>query len=146
MLSITVEISRRITEQFKKAAKLAFPKETFAYLIGHDAGTQLAVEELYFPDDVEQHCTEDAVHVQPHWLVDAQTHARETAAEVIGDIHSHPFPHSMSYVDRSPSESDIDRAWGSVYGICLVRQDKNGRLRASIRFYPRQPEMITKVV
>lgn len=146
MLPITFEVPRRISEEFKRAAKRAFPKETFAYLVGQDAGTQLVVEELYFPEGVEQHCTEESVEVQPHWLVEAQAHAREHELTVIGDIHSHPFPHGWEHADRSPSESDIDRAWSSVYGICLVRQDKTGRLRASIRFYPRQPELITKVV
>jgi proteasome lid subunit RPN8/RPN11 len=147
LIPFTVEIPRRLVEEFKNAAKRAFPRETFAYLIGHEAGTSVGIEELYFPDGLEKHTTEAAVNVQPHWLIDAQAHARDIEATVLGDIHSHPFKHRRGHgePDRSPSESDIDRAWSNLYGICLVRQDKNGRLFSSIRFYSRQPEVITRI-
>ncbi len=147
LIPFKVDIPRRLVDEFKKAAKAAFPRETFAYLIGHEAGTSVGVEELYFPEDLDTHTTEESVNVADHWLIDAKAHARDIEATVLGDIHSHPYKHRRGHgePDRSPSESDIDRAWSNLYGICLVRQDKNGRLRASIRFYSRQPEVNMRV-
>jgi len=139
MRSIRVEVSRKLLDQFKREAKLAFPREKFAYLVGHDCCSDVYVEDLYFPDGVDACCTEDTVNVRPHWIIEARAHASDIEAEVLGDIHSHPFRHGTGDPDRSPSEHDIDRAWGSIYGICLVHQDRNKRLRSSIRFWAAQP-------
>ncbi len=134
---ITVEVSRPLLERFKREAKTAFPRETFAYLLGQDAGDQVHIEDLWFPEDVHVHSSEDMVDVQPHWEFEAGAHAREEGLEVVGDIHSHPFRRRETQgtvPGREPSEGDLERGVRRLTGICTVVESKRG-LRASIRFW-----------
>ena len=136
---IHLEIPSRVAEEFKTAAKRAWPREAFAYLLGQDAGSEIAVEELYFPDGVDQHCTEDAVYAPPHWEIEARLYAQEAGLSVVGDIHSHPRRYSMwfgSRSDRAPSENDHESGWRGIAGVCVVTEQKSGRLYARApKFY-----------
>lgn len=137
---IQIEIPNQVIQQFKKQAKAAFPRETFAYLIGRDAGTVVEVESLFVPDGLDSHCTPASVAVQPHWLVDAKEYAADNAAaSVVGTIHSHPYTFAESggcRLDRGLSEADHEALRGQgISGVCTVQQAKSGSLRASIRFW-----------
>ncbi len=137
---IRIEIPNQVIRQFKKQAKDAFPRETFAYLIGRDAGTVVEIEGLFIPDGLDAHCTPASVVLQPHWRVEALEHAQEDGCEVVGDIHSHPFQFK-SWCGTSPgriqSEGDLDCTAGelSIYGIRSVGESKSGRIRPSHRFW-----------
>lgn len=149
MRPIRVEIQRRTVERFKSQAKQAFPRESFAYLIGQNVGDLVVVEDLFTPDDVLKHCTGDAVTViPPHWPAEARAFARESEAGVVGDIHSHPRRYQIwggQLSERVPSEGDYEHGWRGICGICVVAEQKDGRLRASARFYGPSYRIQTKV-
>jgi hypothetical protein len=136
---IQIEIPNQVIRQFKKQARDAFPKETFAYLIGRDAGTVVEIESLFIPEGLDSHCTPASVAMQMHWPVDAREFAADDSAEVVGTIHSHPYTFEESggcRLDRGLSESDHEALRGQgISGICTVQQAKSGRLSASIRFW-----------
>lgn len=66
--TIQVHVSRTLINEFKKEAREAFPKETFAYLLGRDAGTIVEIEELFIPLDADEWCTETGVEISDEWL------------------------------------------------------------------------------
>lgn len=139
MKFIPIELTVRepVVKQFRALARKAFPKETLAFLIGHDAGTKVEVTELYVPDDVAKHAANDTVRMPQHWFEDAEEFAKEREATVVGDIHSHPLSFAESQHDAgiSPSAGDLLSA-RYIFGICAVRQSENKRrLTTDMRFY-----------
>ncbi|MFN3323408.1 MAG: Mov34/MPN/PAD-1 family protein [Bryobacteraceae bacterium] len=138
MRTIRVEIPRLLVERFKREAKASFPRETFAYLVGQNCGDLVVIEDLFTPDDVRNYCTEAAVNVPNHWPAEARAFAKENEAEVVGDIHSHPRSYEVwkgQITEWTPSEGDHAEGWCGLCGICVVSEQKDGRLRASVRFY-----------
>lgn len=149
MLPIKVEVSRRLLDRFKRAAKAAFPCETFAYLIGQNAGSLQIVEDLYFPEGVERNCTTNAVWSEEHWLAEATTYARDEDAAVIGDIHSHPRTFARwggQLSECTPSAGDHAIGWHGLCGICVVSEQQDGRLKAAARFYGPSPQIETHLL
>jgi hypothetical protein len=126
--AITVRCPRRLVEQFKRAAKAVFPLEKYALLIGTDersgARRTITVTEIYCPEGADDFCKSGLVRVQGEWIAAAADHARESGAELVGDIHSHPWTYrEWSAIDGVPgrqrSESDHDAAtWDKIAGIC----------------------------
>jgi len=148
MRALRVEIPRRVLESFKRAAKKAFPREAFAYLIGQDAGDLLIIEDLYFPTDQGRYAGETGITVPPHWEPEARAHAKEQDATLVGDIHSHPRRFSQwkgQLSERTPSEGDHAQGWRGLCGICVIAEQSDGRLRASIRFFGPSFPVHTKV-
>lgn len=133
--TIHLKVPAKIVEEFKGQAKRAFPKETFAYLLGRDAGTVVDVEELFVPLDVDERCTETSVAGTLQWIADAKQEATESGLQVVGDIHSHPYRYEHLYPTCAPSEGDLDDGFTQIHGICQVRQCKNGLLRTYVRFW-----------
>ncbi len=134
---IILTVPPRIEREFKRRAKAAFRRETFAFLIGTIAGDHAHLDELYWPDDVDEHCTESAVDIQDGWYADAQDYARESEAVILGSAHSHPYANGGgSLKDRAHSETDLDSPVSRmISGICVVQETKSGRLRASMRWW-----------
>ena len=146
---IRVQVSRRVIGQFKRAAKEAFPRETWAYLLGEDAVDLVVAEGLYFPRDVEKHCTTRNTHIQPHWDAEAADVARDEGLTVVGTIHSHPYTYREcggSIRDGAPSEKDHLCGWSGIYGICVVAEQRSGRLISRIQFFPPAPVIQTEVI
>lgn len=134
--TINLYVPPKIIEEFKKQAKRSFPKESFAYLLGRDAGTQVEIEELHTPHGVEQHCTEGSVSIGENWLSEARKEARTSGLTVVGDIHSHPFLCPKSYSPGcAPSEGDLDDGMTQIHGICQVWKTKSDKLQAKVRFW-----------
>jgi hypothetical protein len=135
-----------VVEDFKRAAKCAFPREAYGLLIGHDdpglRRRKVTVSEIYIPEDVTRHCTPQGTDVQLRWIIEAAQRAKEAGAEVVGEIHSHPWTYaewkaSGRVPERHMSESDQDRVMrNKVSGICRVYETRTGKLRASVRFWP----------
>ncbi len=146
MKAIVVRCPRRLVEQFKRAAKAVFPLEKYALLIGTDirSGPRriITVTGIYFPEGADNFCKAGIVKVQGEWIAAAAAHARESGAELVGDIHSHPWTYrEWSAIDGVPgrqrSESDHDSmVWDKISAICRVYETSTGRLRASVRFWP----------
>jgi hypothetical protein len=135
---LRIEVSRRVIERFKRAAREAFPRETFAFLVGQDAGDLVIVEDLFIPEDVAEWCTRGAVYAPPQWEIEARIAAAEDGAKVVGDIHSHPRPYEVwrgQLTERTPSEGDHAIGWRGICGICVVSETRNKKRRASVRFY-----------
>ena len=136
--TIKVCVGRGVIAEFKKEAKSSFPKETFAYLLGRDAGTTVEIEELFTPRDVDEWCTENSVTVSDEWMPAAKKHAADHGLKVVGDIHSHPFRYGETGKMKpgcAPSEEDIDSGMRMISAICQVQQCKGGKLIASVRFW-----------
>ena len=155
MKPILVECPRRLIEGFKREAKRVFPKETYALLIGFDeespAGRRVSITEIYYPEDAERFCTTQRANWQDAWLVDAAEHAKDVGAELVGDIHSHPWTRAeWQAIDGIPgrqmSEDDYDKfKWNRIAGICRVYETRTGKLRASVRFWPPLTPVKTKI-
>jgi proteasome lid subunit RPN8/RPN11 len=135
-------VPRKVTQDFLRRAKAAFPNETLGYLIGRtDENMTLRVEEIFYPSDLEQHQQKDAVQVQWRWFREARRRAKQLKATVLGDLHSHPYTSEEILVwkrspDCSPSEGDLERTKpGLIMGICLIKQSANGALRTRLKYW-----------
>ena len=135
---VKVELPSKLVKEFKCEAKKAFPKETLAYILGRINGHNFDVEELWWPDDINNHTSTDEIRLQPYWAAEAQEHAKEHGLQIIGTIHTHPYKYGeVKGPDRAPSENDLDSelACYGLIGICRVVENKNGHLRTSIRLW-----------
>jgi hypothetical protein len=141
---IRLTVPPAIERAFKRQAKKAFPKETLAFLLGTQAGDTIHVDGLFTPEDMAEHCTTEAIYIQPHWLMDALDEAEEQECVCVGWIHSHPYQATAGTFlrDHSQSETDILDAGQMlglpISGICVVQeigQNKKKHLRASMRFW-----------
>lgn len=136
---ITVTVRPKVLVGFEWLCIEAFPRELWGALIGFRAGNHAEITEIWLPGESG---TPNAVEVKDHWLVEAEAHASEVGAELIGDIHSHPWTweersHWRDKPGRNQSESDLDFApqWDALAGIVNVLQSKSGALRASTRIW-----------
>ena len=139
---VTVQVSPEVTEAFKAKAKANFPKEAFAYLLGHQDNETIQIDDLFYPTGVDDYCHPGYVDVQDKWIRQVRRRAKQTGVMIVGDIHSHPYaiaeiearrPH---HPDTSPSTIDWERTrFGLLMGICLLTETTNGRLRAKIKFW-----------
>lgn len=137
-VTLRIEIRKKAVAKFKKAAKEAFPKETLAYLIGEAVADLVMIEDVYFPEKVNESATDSYVHYQSWWPQEAYQHARDNDYEVLGDIHTHPMKYNEHYPwenEPIPSEGDLKTGWNGIRGICAVTETKAKRLVARIRFY-----------
>jgi proteasome lid subunit RPN8/RPN11 len=144
---VTIKLSERVTEEFKKKAKASFPNEAFAYLFGRIEAETIVVDDLFYPSNVDDHCHRYEVTVQDEWLTEAKKEARRTDKMIVGDIHSHPLKYktSRNRPDTSPSESDWDGLVnGQIMAICLVSELSNGRLRARTKIWGPLPQVKVK--
>jgi proteasome lid subunit RPN8/RPN11 len=137
---VTVQVSEKITEEFKAKAKASFPNEAFAYLLGYTEEDKIIIDSLFYPTGMESHCTPHHVHVQHGWRAEARREAKRTGTEIVGDIHSHPYYYDSKkdsrLCDTSPSETDWDGVRdGEITGICVVQQIKDKRLRARVKYW-----------
>lgn len=145
---IVIHVPERLTNQFKKQAKASFPNETYAYLLGHHEDGKIFVDDLYSPPNIDDFCAPGIVNVQWDWITSAKRHGRRNDMIIVGDIHSHPYNKAQAKkysADLSPSETDWDGlAAGQIMGICLVKQTKDGKLRAKTKFYGPMPQVKVK--
>jgi hypothetical protein len=140
---IIVTPKTAVRRKFRWAAVSAFPKETYALLLGREHKVSknrylVSVDYVFVPDDVDKHSTEEEVILQSHWDEEAAELAYEYDLQVVGDIHTHPRKYSdfLGYLkDASPSEGDFRWGWGGICGICVVAEQKDGRLRTRTKFY-----------
>lgn len=138
LLPIRLEISERLVRRLEKAARLAFPRETFALLLGEDAGTNSVVTDLYFPENVAQHATNVSVEYQPLWLIDAMEYAGAHSLDVLGDWHSHPYRSGEEVFIledcAAPSGGDLE-SQRMITGITALHEKPSGRKYAKTRFW-----------
>lgn len=139
---IRICVPPKISAEFVRRAKVAFPRETLGYFIGRtDENMTLKVEEIFYPSDLEEKQKTDQVDVPYRWFKEARRRAKQIKATVLGDIHSHPYTATELLVwkrqpDCSPSEGDLDRSrLGLVQAICLIKETKTGQLRVSTRYW-----------
>lgn len=137
-----IKTPARVRRTFIDRVRANFPCEALGYLIGRtDEQYTLNVEEIFFPHDLDEHCTPTQVNVRHSWLRDARRRARQLKAIVLGDIHSHPYTQEelsryKIAPDCSPSEGDLARSsLGLIAGICLVKQGADGKLRTRIKYW-----------
>lgn len=128
---IRLKLASGLVREFSALARLAYPCETYALLIGCETRRCVEVSELYIPDDVADYASKRYVYTPDHWYIEAQEHAREVGCDLIGDIHSHP-----GYVSCERSEGDHDGTphWRHIAGIVAVWETARG-LRTSTRFW-----------
>jgi proteasome lid subunit RPN8/RPN11 len=116
-----------------------WPHERFAYLIGHKQADIIEIEHLYIPADVAAYATRRSVETPNRWYFAALDEAAQEAAQVVGDIHSHPRTFRNwkgSRADATPSEGDFAAGWVGICGITVAAEQRSGLIRCRTRFYP----------
>lgn len=141
-----VKIKASLEDQFKREAKLVFPNECYAIMLGHVKGGEKVVDWLLFPDVTCNHSTPDYVNIREEWWRHAFDVAKLKEMVVLGDIHSHCYENVTGTRDCSPSEADWDRFDRNyVMGICTITKPPNSdRMRASIRYWEVAPRVTKK--
>lgn len=145
----SVELPRSLAEEFKRAAKAAFPREEYGILLGKATRDGIVrPSRLYIPPDTAIFCGESWVSMQDHWWKDAKKLAKAEGLSLLGDLHSHPYP--AEYVpDKTagPSAQDLDGCWyltkktrrkNPIFGICSVYPTGRG-LDCTFRFWNAVP-------
>ncbi len=148
---LNLVIGRGQQSRFEESAKLAFPKEKFAFLLGRRRkGGVLQILGFYTPKNADKFCSQTGVRVQRHWLPEAEKAAEGEGMVVLGDIHSHTYSHeeiqtSFIVPDCAPSEFDLigNQHWGDIFGICSVIQQKNGSKKTRVKYWG--PSSIVKI-
>lgn len=135
--TLTVRVAKAVRDEIKRAAKETFPNEYLGFLIGRKIGDQeIEVYDLH-------HGAYDTHPDSVSWgafvagRMDAKEHAREIDSEVVGWVHSHPYPNTGATMLRCDlSEDDIANGSDGLMAICAVSQSANNRLTARVRFHP----------
>ncbi len=131
------EIDSSVLREFRAIARNHFPREAYAFLFGKQLRNgRIRVVACYEPD-LYYH-SETTVRVPLESCQGAQARADEKGLQIVGDIHSHPrqFEHWNGYTgERSPSEDDLIAGTLGLAGICVVSEQRDGRLRTSIQFF-----------
>jgi proteasome lid subunit RPN8/RPN11 len=143
---LKLQVEPKVIRQFKRQARAAFPRETLAYLFGHQYPDRTIVTELWTPNGLVALANNNTIQMVEHAEYEAEEHAKEIGLELLGDVHTHPWTKDqLSDLHRlgtssgtHPSESDWDRIgpgrrW--ITGICLINECENGRLICRIRFW-----------
>lgn len=130
-LPIRIAAPKGVLQKFVKRAKKDFPNEVYAYVLGHDAGTNVEIVEFYFPPQKAE-----TGSVQP--LEDyaaAAEYAAEHDLQLLGDIHSHPYvAEEGETLTRAILPSIYDYPYKGICGICGI-VEKKGRLLARVQFW-----------
>ena len=143
---MTIKISRRLLDHFRREAKRIFPKEAYAALLGESKGGVVKVTQLFFPEDQERYATKKNIPYSNTWLTKATVAARLVGLGVLGEIHSHPENSRFEH-DAAPSQDDWERASdaSTVHGICSIRKYPSGRIITRIKFWPKLPLLKEKI-
>jgi len=129
---------KKVERQWHAVCRYGWPHERYAFLIGHRVGDLYEVESLYIPADVAAYASRSHVETPDKWASDAIDEAVHEAAQVIGDIHSHPRTFKSwkgSLLDCVPSEGDFAAGWIGACGITVASEQRNGRIKCRTRFY-----------
>jgi len=140
---MTVRVSRRLLDYFKRYAKRAYPLEAYAIVIGRMNGETARVTQLYIPDDQAEYATRTRIRVPDGWWAQAHRLALN-GEEILGDIHSHPEKSKFEQ-DASPSEADYDRHNAALQGVCSIRKYPSGRMLARIKFWPARAGVVERI-
>jgi proteasome lid subunit RPN8/RPN11 len=135
---MTVHVSRRLLDHFRREAKQAYPKEAYAILIGKIRGDQVSVTQLFIPDNQRAKATPDQIEVAASWREEAYHLANAAGEQVLGDLHSHTPTCTLSRWrgDSAPSEGDWKCASEYIHAICTIYKYPTGRMVARITFWP----------
>ena len=141
---VKVTFPFKLSSKFHKAAKLLFPNEEYAILLGRETAEGFCIDHLYFPTERLNSQSPDYVKVRPNWFETAQEMAEMLELEVIGDIHSHCYEEIDSTAGTDPSEADWEYAESQrlesagIYRLMgIVRVLKKGdKLSCRTRFWP----------
>ena len=134
---MTVNVSRRLLDHFRREAKKAYPKEAYAVLIGKVHGDRVDITQLYIPDNQRCKATAHQIEVAVAWREEAMRLAKLTGEEILGDIHSHTPTCTISKwrEDSAPSEGDWKCASEYIHAICTIYKYPTGRMVARITFW-----------
>ena len=127
-----------IATRWHRECRRAWPLEAFAYLLGRRAGLAHFVEGIWLPADLERFSTPNSLSIPQRWMREALEHAEDEGLEVIGDIHSHPYPYSETngaFVEAIPSEGDHAQGWHLIAGVTALCETQSGRKLCRTRFY-----------
>jgi hypothetical protein len=145
---------KTLAEEFKTAAKSAFPREEYAIILGTATkGGVYRPSFLYFPPDTSEYATTDIVFIQEHWWRSAKKAAKDQNLLLLGDCHSHPYP-SDWVPDKTagPSAADLDhgaflvrktRRKYPIMGVMALYPSARG-MESSLRFWnaTKQPDLV----
>lgn len=137
MRALPIHFPRNLRQSFTRAAKKAFPAETFAYCLGtKDQSGALSISHLHYPTII---LTNDGFgfEVPPAAWPIASRLASSLGTKILSTCHSHPYLENEGLDDAAPSETDWDYLFADLpMGICSIVQFK-GKLSSRYRFWPR---------
>lgn len=135
---LIVEVCKEVGKEIRRAARKEFPNEYLGFLIGHDLGEKVAIVDVWHSDYINSpEMIEEGAYYAA--MADAREHARTVGGDVVGDVHSHAYKYDEACpvaMDCAPSEGDMKLGSDGLMAICMVRQEKNGRLTTKLNFYP----------
>jgi len=150
-IALGVEVPARIEARFRKLAREAFPWETIAYVLGFQRDNFILVEDLWVPPDAARYShrrgTRAWIETPDHWIEEAAEQATEDERQLLGDIHSHPYPYHLCgsfRADSVQSEGDLETTWGLIHAVCSVNESKRGRLATRIKWWGPTVRTVTK--
>jgi proteasome lid subunit RPN8/RPN11 len=154
-MKIRVNIPKKIADHFKNEAKLLWPNEHYAILIGARLGGDVfEIDSLFYPPEflIVSSPTHLDINYQSFDL--AKKHADSMGLEVLGDIHSHCYDKlAVNGNDCGPSEIDLDQCipprritagQTTIFGICTIWK-RPKTMRSRIRFWPQIPQIDTHI-
>lgn len=155
MQVLPIRVHNRVVTKFKQEAKRAWPKESFAYILGNEGPGYLEISDIWIPEDIDKFTTKMTICLQDHWAVQVIDYCEDHDLTPLGSLHSHPYSYAEMTVkgkkvctpDHSTSEGDaLCGITSKIHGICRVLESKRGRLTATIRFWgPELPLGITYI-
>lgn len=140
-----VILNEKSLRAYVKEAKKAFPRETYAFLLGSEDENTKNIQELYIPSDQDKWCTSECVMRTNFWVKEAKKYIKSKNLVVLGDIHSHCyFDIDAKTCDESLSFTDITYSYfvresfkcpDPIVGLLILKKPKH-RIRASVVLYP----------
>lgn len=133
-----VEVSNEVKRSIREHARAEFPNESLSFLLGYEEHGRYVVHDVHHSDypNTPSMVDQGAYYAA---LRDAHEAARDMDLSVIGDVHSHTFPYdpaNPASLECAPSEGDLQLGADGVMGICVVRENADGKFSTRLKFYP----------
>ena len=132
-----VVVNRKEIAKFRKQAKLAYPNEFCAFLIGYNNKENVFIDKFYIPKNQEEFATPDHIDIPSDWWEEAEDFADDNMMIVVGFIHTHP-----DFSDTALSEHDTtlftyfrEFIKNPIMGIMGIWSEKD-KLKTRVSFWP----------
>lgn len=144
--AVNVAISRNLLEGFRRRARAAYPNEAYGILLGAQTGSQYIVEDICYPQGVEDAGTPTGVNLTDEMWPEAEQDAARQGLTVLGDIHTHPYAKMELLGECVPSIEDHDRFEEDYLQGIMTVVKADGKMRTRCRFFAPAPDTTTTIL